>query len=437
MSSLDTLKVERATLRTRATKLVSKMQPTVIELLDRSDLEVNIKKVSSYIDNLLRLDHEINSKLRESESVNDMLELEDVCEDYEDKLRRLHFTFKTRINAHNEIQNQNESSTQHLGSVMGVNRTRLNLPNIDLPTFYADTAKDKLSCRSFIDTLELMWENYQLNSVEKYALLLKQCEKRAKAMVESLTIANRSYETAKNILLAAFDEVVPQQYSLVKQLTELKLVTNGDAYVYYSSFMKLIETLKEEKVGSDLIIQYFIWRGLPVSMQDHLITVSQQSYPDLTEIKKHFLAASSRFEAHKGKPIREVEISAHAVSLKTENSNFSGNKHNSKVSNYNAKLKKSPCCFCMSTSHKNSKCELYNSVQAKRDRIIELNLCSKCLKTSDHTESQCKFRFNSSCFYCSKFHWTFLCPAHSGINSKYSTSTTRNSEEKSSNKPSL
>ena len=431
---MDALKAERATLRTRATKNLTKLQPNVIDNLDASDLDVNIKKVATYIDNLLKLDTNINAQLRLTESEGNMVKLESICEDYEDKLRKLHFILKAKLNAYNAVQSQIQPNSQSMGSAMGINRTKLHLPNIELPIFYADPKKDTLSCRAFIATLELMWNNYQLNSVEKYALLLKQCEKRAKTMVESLTLQNRSYDTAKSILLAAFDEVVPQQYSVIKQLTELKLKCKGDPYVYYSNFMKIVETLKEEKIDSNLMIQYFVWSGLPVDFQDQLITISQSSYPDLDSIKKHFLATCSRFEAHKENSKADMEVSAHAMSLKTNKGN-DFKKPNSKFKKSNSQQNFAPCCFCKSTLHKNSKCDKYDSAQAKQDRIREIKLCCKCLKTSDHIANECDFRLKSGCYYCSKPHWSFLClkrPEKSCENSNTHTNAKSSSQDKGS-----
>ncbi len=397
--SLELLKKKRTTLRSKSTKLVNYLTQSVIESLCKADLDVNLAKAEEYITKLIEIDGPIEEDNYNNCSDEEILKLEEVCDSYIDKLRRIISLIKASITL---IQDQ---PTSHgVGNAFAVNRTKLHLPNINLPTFSADPNKDSMSCETFINTLEQLWSCYNLNSIEKYSLLERQTESRAKAMINALTLTNRSYDTAKNILLKAFAETVPQQFSIIKQMKSLQLKSRGgDPYLYYASFEKIIETMKEQKIDIDLVLQYFIWEGMPASMQDILITVTQKSFPSLTEIRSSFLAASSRYATHCGKTKNDdTEISMHAMSLKKSNEIQSKSIYNQNVQ------RKMYCCFCSSTSHKNSKCDKYITAQEKRDRIKVLNLCFRCLRPG-HLIEVCTFKLNNSCFKCQRNHWNYLC----------------------------
>ncbi len=403
--SVEAAKKERNTLRTRCTKLCQKLDTVYLASLDIDELNAKQTTVHKFLNRIVELDLLILDNLRNTEEHDDIIEnAEVICDDYEDKLNRCSSKIKNKIN---EINAEPTASVnQPIGAAHAVNRTKLNLPTLSLPKFHADASKDEHTCQTFINTFEQLLTCYNLNETELYCLLEQQCAGRAKAMINSLTLRNRSYTAAKNILLLSFAEEVPQQYATIKKIHDLRLKPDGDPYVYFAEFTKLIETAKEQKIDNDTFIQYDIWSSIPTVMQDILINVSQKSYPKLNEIRDNFLVASGRFEAQRStKKIQtDMFVAAHAAHLKIENSptnmkkNYVANQGNNRLN----------CCFCPSTEHSNSKCNKYVTVKSKKDRLIELKLCFQCLK-SGHLSESCTFRVSGRCHKCSKFHWSFLC----------------------------
>lgn len=402
--SFEGAKKERGTLRTRCTKLYNKLDTLYINSLDINELNAKQITIQRFLKRIVELDLIILDNLRNTEEDNIIEEEEESCDDYVDKLNQCSSKVQNKIKELNNTSSLNPPN-QPLGTVHASNRTKLNLPILSLPKFHADPVKDEYTCQTFVSTLEQLLKCYNLNETEMYCMLEQQCAGRAKAMINSLTLSNRSYSTAKNILLLSFAEEVPQQYSTIKKIHNLKLKSDGDPYVYYAEFTKLIETAKEQNIDNDTFIQYHIWNSIPTVMQDILINVSQKSYPKLNEIKDSFLVASSRFEAQKStkKIQNDIVVASHATHLKTE----SGPKGNQK-STTNQSSNKFNCCFCPTTEHSNSKCSKYITVKDKRERIAELKLCFRCLK-SGHLSRNCNFKVNGKCYKCSRFHWAFLC----------------------------
>ncbi len=403
MSSVSAAKIDRKTLRTRSTKLVNKLTPAYLDGLDINELNTNQFKIQKFLDSLFDLDKILNDELKNTNADEEVfLDSDELCQDYEDKLRNC---YSAVVNKIKDISDRTQSNiSQPIGSVHVPNRAKLMLPNLILPKFYADPLKDEHTCQTFVDTLEHLLSSYNLNDAEKYGMLEQQTFGRAKAMIQSLTLANRSYVTARTILLQSFAEEIPQKFATIKKFNSLKLKSDGDPYLFFAEFSKLIETAKEQKIDSDTFIQYCIWEALPVGMQDTIINVSQSSYPKLNEIRDHFLVASGRFEAQKSKKVsNQPVVSTHATHLKLDSSPYIKYKNVNKQGRV-----KLYCCFCESNEHSSAKCTRYGSVKIRKDRLIELQLCSKCLK-SGHCSKSCNFKVSGKCHKCSRMHWSFLC----------------------------
>jgi hypothetical protein len=138
-------------------------------------------------------------------------------------------------------------------------RSRVELPKIQLPEFWADTRHDKFTCKAFFESFENILQQYNLNEIELYNLLEKQCLGRAKAMITSLHVINQTYSKAKDILVRAFADEIPQNVSIIKKLTELHFEWGvDDPFLYYAEFTIIIDSFKDLSVDLNTIIVHFI-----------------------------------------------------------------------------------------------------------------------------------------------------------------------------------
>ncbi len=414
--NIDRTKKERRILRGRSTKLSNKLSIIYIDTLDLSEVQAYEGQVEQIIIDLYKLDKPIIDDLMVNESDEDIISQEESdTADYALKLNCCLNRVKIKINSLSTTSAVNALSGLTGSGVQSDPRKNLKLGHLILPKFYANKEKDTHTCQSFINSFEQLVSGYHLNDQALYCTLVEQCEGRAKQMVESLTLLQRSYTAAKDILFKSFAEEIPQKFSVIQKFTELALKNNGDPYIFYAEFTKLIETVKEDKIDLDNFMQYFIWNALPTNMKDMVISISQKSYPLLRDIRESFLPASSRFEDHKN-TTKNFVVASNALSLKTNPSTkLSSYDFTSKRRNFESN-KKLYCYFCQNTSHYSGKCLKYNTIQGKKDRINELGLCWKCLKAG-HNKQSCTFILKGSCNKCSKKHWSFLCDSRSGSQS--------------------
>jgi hypothetical protein len=67
---------------------------------------------------------------------------------------------------------------------------------------------------------------------------------------------------------------------------------------------------------------------------------------------------------------------------------------------------RSPCVFCEG-SHFNDECPIVITIDDRRQRAREQQLCFKCLLSSDHMAQHCTI--NKVCFHCKESHHSALC----------------------------
>ncbi|XP_068229582.1 uncharacterized protein [Palaemon carinicauda] len=95
------------------------------------------------------------------------------------------------------------------------------------------------------------------------------------------------------------------------------------------------------------------------------------------------------------------------------------------------------CCFCQG-EHSGKVCMKYATLESRRARIYELQLCFGCLRKS-HRSFECTSK--SNCFNCNGKHHTFLCvrlmpnPTGVNVNSSRKQSGTRSDPSRVDNNP--
>jgi hypothetical protein len=421
--SLSTRITERKTVRISCTRNVNKATDVYLDSISIHELKNLLSKLIGFNTKLEELDSFIMDQYLSSDKDEDEIQAEyDNCEQYSDKINICRSLVEQKIQSLTIVNSSNNQSV--LGTIDPNQRVKLNLPSITLPKFSGKSNKDEHTCQTFIDTFEQLICNYNLNDTSKFSLLEQQCTDRALAMIKTIKLSNRSYLAAKALLLDSFAEVVPQKFATIKKLQNLKLKANEDPYMFYSQFKNLIDTARDQKIDSDVYLQYFVWNALPISLQDMLVNMSQSTYPEIDQLCNLFIKASDRYVTHQNDDKKTV--SSHATNL--QSGPHSDNKQNKSNNAKFTKNKKLFCTFCQNENdHSSPKCTVYASVKQRKDRIAELKLCVRCLK-SGHSSNNCKFQLRK-CYRCNSVHWSFLCDkttSHNKNDNSNSSSTSSN-----------
>ncbi len=402
--SLENVKRERKMMRGSITRLCGNLTVDRINTLDKDTIEANKLQVDQFRSKMKQIDEFYLAMVIDSKTDE---ELDEICESvdkYGCMLNALQACLDSKLTL---ISNDSFSSrVDH-----AYNCRPPKLPDIKFPIFYANELKDTDTCETFFKKFESRIKDQNLADDTKYHYLEQCLKDRALAMVASLSFSEQSYTIAKNRLLHAFAETVPQQFAAINKLIYLKF--KNDPFIYFSEFKGLVDNLKDLKVDTNTLFQYYIWQGLPLEVQDHLVNITGKSFPSYVEIEKISNIACNRYLAHRAKSVsNSVNVSNNAVALVTDDttSKFGKSFKPKKSFSRTFDRKKWPCKFCTSTEHYDSGCTIYQSAVEKLKRIKELNLCTNCLK-SGHNFKTCNYVLARTCKNCDMGHrhWDFLC----------------------------
>lgn len=171
-------------------------------------------------------------------------------------------------------------------------KNHLKLPELPLPEYGHREGED---LASFFTTFESIVNKYSLSSYEKFIFLQKQLRNEALTLVKSLEIGKQTFESAKELLEKAFSSPVIQQYEVLERLSKLTLSVTDDPYEYIGKMRVITESFKTLKIDTDLILQFFFWRGMNFDLQTQFVHITNKNYPTLAELDTHMFEATSRY----------------------------------------------------------------------------------------------------------------------------------------------
>lgn len=388
------LTTARSGKRQSATKTIAKIDYNNITIIE---CEFFLAKLNNIKNDLINLDEKIGSYMVSNDlwDREKFVELTSVDERYLDKVDMsiqslLHFKNTNGINNNVNVNNDSSTFSQH----------KITLPHIDLPSF--DGRPE--SYNKFIVSFENLLSKYSLSSFEKFSLLSKQLKGPAKKLVDALALKDLTYEGAIMMLNEAFSNKLEQQFSVIDRLVNLKLLPGSDdAYEWISEVKIISDQILSLKIDSEIFAQYFLWRGLNDDFRSHITAICGKSKPSIDEILGCVFEANSRYieSSKRNKKAGAVR----SVSLATAVDNI--------VDNVKPQSSDFECKLCLydkrdERNHKISKCEIYHNAELKVSKLNEIKGCVKC-GASTHTSKFCKFRFSKPCYYCRKWHMSFLC----------------------------
>ncbi|XP_066946894.1 uncharacterized protein [Macrobrachium rosenbergii] len=283
--------------------------------------------------------------------------------------------------------------------------SQLKLPELPLPTFGNREGED---ISKFLREFEATVDKCDLSTHVKFALLTRQLSGDSLKLVNSLDCSNRSYEEAKELLQKAFADTLSQQYSVIKQLSELKLTYQSDPYDFISNMRIICNQFEALDIDRNIVLQFFIWNGLNDCFKNQLMNITGSNKPSLQQIDLHIFSALERY---KNISKKFNGNNAQKKVLSKVESNFSCLA--SAVDSNVEKSKVKECSLCLAddkgdVDHPIFKCSVYVTPQSKIEKLKQLNCCTNCTYGS-HKTKDCRFKFNSKCRHCNKWHFSYLC----------------------------
>lgn len=407
--TVQVLSILRGGKRQSATKTLAKVKSSLPDLT-LEECNCLISKLETLKSSLNDLDYKINSlnissgKWDQDEYAKQLIVDEEYADDINAAIVQLHERVKylTPIPATSGPHGSSPRFPQH----------KVTLPNIELPSF---DGKPELF-NKFINSFENLISKYNLSSFEKFSYLFKQLSGPAKKIVESLSLNNSNYESAKQLLSEAYSNKLDQQFAVIHNLLKLKLDPDTtDAFTWIGDSRLITEQIRSLDITSDIFAQYFLWNGLNDDFKQHLIAISQKSRPSLSEINNAMFEANLRYVEQRKLSIGEFATSVSATSIKSESNSQCG-----------------LCSYDESNDkyHKLSRCPRYADANSKIAKLRSINGCTKCGFTNHHHKT-CKFKFYKNCFQCGGSHMTYLCLQKTSdhVNRQDSNPTTKSNDK--------
>ena len=229
-------------------------------------------KLNSLLQDLCSLDDEIQKKKIDSSKADEefMREIER-CEQYIDLIH--------------ECLACLEDKARVVNSTVDTARSYLRSPVAPLPKFCSREGEDLLK---FLQSFEETTERFNYPDHDRFLLLKQQISGRALSLVESLEIDKQSYVHAKDLLVRALASPENLKFSMLKQLSEMKMPLGSDPYEYISKMRTITESVSSLKIDVDSILQFFFWSGMNETLKTQFIQITNKTKPSLREINDNF-----------------------------------------------------------------------------------------------------------------------------------------------------
>lgn len=390
--SVTVLKTLRTGKRQSVTKTALKIETSLNEM-SCLDCKNAIEKLCELKGQLIDYDKQINQLMLQHGgwTETEFLKEASVDETYTDQIR-CHIT---------SIESKMASlgiSVQPSGSGT-VSNHKVTLPKIELPMFDGKPE----SYNKFILSFENLISKYNLSSYEKFSYLSQQLTGSAKIIIESLSLNDMSYTSAKKLLDSAYSNKLDQQYSVITSLCQLSLNPElSDAFGWIGEARLLDEQIRSLEITSEIFTQFFIWRSLPDEFKNHLTAITNKTRPSLQEIRDSMFEANMRYIEQRKSSTRTHREGSHSLSAALA---------------INVSDVKAHCTLCThdnasEQNHKLSQCPVYSDRNEKITKLKSIKGCVKCGFTS-HCIQQCNYKFLRPCYKCSGSHMSFLCAKES------------------------
>ena len=312
------------------------------------------------------------------------------------------------------------------------------LPSMELPSFQGD----RRDWPAFWQTFEaIIHQNTELDPVVKFTYLKKSLKGEAARKIRGFSGIRSDYSSAVELLTKYYNDERAIRHDLTVQFMTIRppkcnVEELSQFYTTYSTLLRQLQAYVPEFDKCEWMVAATLQNKLPEAFLKYLYDRYHENYFDEEQISEGIQDFSKR--SHLTQPPEPAGSSAgpsrtHAKSHRPLSTPA--------VAVQNVAVDK-PCLFC-SSPHAPRRCSQYPTVSARRARLEEMGMCSRCC-TSSHKTADCKTGAFRPCPTCNLTnHHGYLCfrlnPQSSHINATTNTSpssanSTTNSQGQGSTK---
>ena len=386
--------------------------------IDLGELLGNVKTLNNLALELKTLDGLIFEKLVNSDSSEQELSKEfDECLSYQDKCNSLVEKVKVIDDQIKEAKNISHLSNMSNLSDSSPN-TVVKLPQLKLPIFKGGFNEFTGFWDQFNAAVGL---NERLSDVQKLTYLKGCLEGTALVLIEHLPVTDASYKVAVKSLKQAYSNTILNTLTLLNKFHDLNLVDSKiDSLMNFrANYENILGNLNQLNVTvegnstAETIIVGSILSKLPEYLKTNIHRKTGDKLLSLTEFRNAMqteldVIASKNLSRKFSPKCNENKVKGRADSFNGDTLVSSTSSMSVGVSqNKPVNIKKSfKCYFCNCSEHSSKYCNVYSSVEARKNRILELpSRCNTCgIKVHD---GPCPIL---KCNTCNNNHWTPLCP---------------------------
>ena len=404
--TLSILTQKRGCVRSKITRLCTKVENDFNDF-STNEITLNLRKCNGLRTEIVGLDNEILTCCISLERTEvELTERSEADEVYTDRIDMTVIQLESLNIIDNNPNSSNDEPVRSNAVSPGTyerDRMRFKLPEVPLPEF-GNRKGDNLA--KFLNSFESIVNKNRLSSYEKFVYLQKQLSGGPKVLIDSLDVAEQSYEKAKELLQTAFDSTEKSKSDLIRTLSNLKLHPNTEPYNFIGEMRTVISGVENLNITIEDVMQYFVWTGLNSDFQSHLTAITNKSKPTLADINEGIFEATDRY-------IKQMNEKKHSrEDKKFFNSNKITDHTNAMAVNVKYSNNKPFCVLCTFDKKQNDHslrlCPAYSNPRAKFNKLKSIRACCKC-SFSNHETQECKFVFKTNCANCNGGHMTYLC----------------------------
>lgn len=436
----------------------------------RTKYENHLAMLQKYLNEMLTLEKEIledidnsaNEPDSETERTTALTDVRLELAELDDHISCVQQEYES-IKAQQEAEDRNilvESLRQSIGSISPGNELNSGekLPTLQIQPFRGEKALYRSFKEHFVSTIG---RNSNLDEVQKFKYLLSYLKDGPKLLVESLPVLGSSYHTALDILERTYSDLKEIKYELALKLESLKpcKADPQSLYNFYCEVESLLRQIEGHGVDpdtADWLIGPMIFNRLPPAVKSLFQNKTNETYPDLQEIRKHFPSILTLYKSSKGNPENQANsyYKKQPNSHNKQNSLYYGKQNQSypykqnkdsnsnqnsgkwggaekgtaSIKNFHVKseaVQIPTCKFCLSSGHYSVSCDKYTTYEARKKRCREVKICPACTSSNHVSQADCFSVLHYPCKTCGtsetiKPHVSAMCPKYS-VNKKRET----------------
>src|ERR1700755_263464 len=331
-------------------------------------------------------------------------------------------------NPQENLENQSEVKSILRGLAV---KHEVKIPALKCKTFSGES--DRFQFRSFLLSFENVFGSRRdLSDAAKLQYLKAHLSSMALKDVEHLPNVDDNYKVALQILKNLYLDVPFIIDCLFHKIDTAPVIDNKNleaVRAFISEVRAHLHELKEfeldfmeEGSAGCKLLSHIVVDKLPSSFLRELKIETKVEYPSINIILDNYHMILKSMERIRGKnPSQTFASKKSSNGKKTssfQNSTYSRQENTtspkkSSISSESSTLK---CKLC-NGAHFMSSCTVYSSPASRKERCIEIELCSSCSSTK-HKSKQCpakRYGLSRPCFYCkSKKHISALCSSENG-----------------------